>query len=144
VPVAHRWIMTIVLVTQMEGACSTQKTFMVKAGPTSYRTAMASEEADIWEAAMSSERTSLGEHNAFEQTENIPGATNVIDGKWVLRFLSLQRWPRCGSVGPLVSPGLPTSVSRVHVFLRLRALCTARYRPRPLFRKATRWNDVLR
>jgi len=34
--------------------------------------------------------------------------------------------------------------ARTQVFLRLRALCTTRYRPRQLFRKATRWNHVSR
>jgi len=74
-----------VLETQMEGARDTL--FMVEAGPTSYRAAMASEEAELWEAAMSNEKSSLEEHKAFKfiPIEDIPTKTNVIDGKWVLQ-----------------------------------------------------------
>jgi len=65
----------------------------------------------------------------------------------VLRFLWLQKWPRCGCVRPLASSGLQAYPAEVFflVFHRLRALCTTRYRLRPpLFCKAIRWNDVLR
>jgi hypothetical protein len=48
---------------------------------------MAGKEADQWEAAVSSEKTSLGEHDAFEfiAQEDVPRNANVIDGKWVLQ-----------------------------------------------------------
>jgi hypothetical protein len=58
---------------------------MVEAGPTSYRAAMASKEADQWEAAISSEKTSLEEHEAFEFVDQVPDHANIIDGKWVLQ-----------------------------------------------------------
>ena len=56
---------------------------MVEAGPTSYKAAMASTETDQWEAAVSSEKTSLGEHDVFEfmAQEEVPRPANVIDGK---------------------------------------------------------------
>ena len=36
------------------------------------------------------------------------------------------------------------SISRIYIFLRLRALCTTQYRPQTLFRKATSYKVTLR
>jgi hypothetical protein len=65
------------------GSANLVTDFMVEAGPTSYRAAMASKEVDQWEAAVSSEKTSLGEHNTFEfiAQEEVPRDANII-GYW--------------------------------------------------------------
>ena len=69
------------------GSANLVTAFMVKAGPASYKSAMASTEADQWEAAVSSEKTFLGEHDAFKfiAQEEAPRHANMIDGKWVLQ-----------------------------------------------------------
>jgi hypothetical protein len=67
------------------GSANLVTAFMVEAGPTSYRAAMASKEADQWDAAINSEKTSLEEHEAFEFVDQAPDHANIIDGKWVLQ-----------------------------------------------------------
>ena len=68
------------------GSANVVTAFMVEAGPNFYKAVMVSTEADRWEAAVSSEKTSLGEHDTFEfiTQEEVPRHANVMDGKWVL------------------------------------------------------------